>query len=198
MKKQVIFIHGGQTYNSYDQYLSDLKTFVVDPYTLKKKWRMTLGETLGGEYEVLVPEMPNKMNAKYREWEIWFEKYAPFLRNGVILIGHSLGASFLLRYLSQKDLPVELGGLYLIAAPFFTESTEEGGDFCFVEAQLPSIAQKVEKMVLIQSKDDKVVPFSHFERLTEVFPKAEHMIFDDRGHFNQESFPELIAHIKGV
>lgn len=195
MKRQIVFIHGGEVYENYDQYVSDLRAFTIDPFAEKKKWRTTLSEALGDEYEVFLPQMPNKMNAKYLEWEIWFEKYLPFLKDGVILIGHSLGASFLLRYLSQKNLSIKVGGLYLIAAPYFEKDQEEGGDFCFDEVHLPLIAQKVAKIVLIHSKDDVVVPFTHFEKLMSGFPNAESIVFDDKGHFNQESFPELIAHI---
>ena len=54
-----------------------------------------LQEVLGGEYDVLLPRMPNKNNAKYLEWKIWFERMIPFLNKEIILVGYSLGASFI-------------------------------------------------------------------------------------------------------
>jgi uncharacterized protein len=116
----------------------------------------------------------------------------------VVLIGHSLGASFLLRYLSQKDLDISVSCAYLIAAPYFGMDSQEGDSFRFDEEELPALAQKVKKLVLMHSKDDTVVPFGHLEKLSKVFPEAETIVFNERGHFNQESFPELIAHIKGL
>ena len=198
MKKQVVFVHGGQVYERYEEYIEDLKSFIVDPFTEKRKWRMTLKETLGAEYEVFLPEMPNKMNAKYLEWEIWFDKHVPFLRDGVILVGHSLGASFFLRYLSERVLPVSVRALYLVAAPYFTSAQEKGGDFCFNKTSLGTISEEVEEIVLAHSVDDEVVPFGNLLLLKETFSEARIMEFADRGHLNQESLPELIADIKSL
>lgn len=196
MKQQALFIHGGQTYPSYDAYVEDLKTFTVDPYKEKKKWRMTLGQRLGDEFEVLQPEMPNKLNAHYQEWKIWFDKHIPFLRDNLVLIGHSLGASFLIKYVSEEALPVSVQALYLISAPYFSDTTKEGGDFSFEESILPSLAKKVDKLVFYHSTDDAVVPISHFEQYKQAFSTAGFEIFSDRGHFVQSEFPELIEDIK--
>lgn len=71
MKKQVLFVHGGNAYDTYEDFIAELQTFSVDPYTTeKKKWRMSLKEDLGSGFEVLLPEMPNKQNAKYGEWKV--------------------------------------------------------------------------------------------------------------------------------
>lgn len=196
MKKQVIFIHGGQVYDTYEAYIADLKAFTVDPHP-KKKWRMTLAEILS-DHEVLLPEMPNKMNAKYAEWEIWFDKYIQFLQDDVILVGHSLGASFFLRYLSRRALPVSVRTLYLVAAPYFTTDQEMGGDFRFNEAEISHISDTVAEIVLIHSADDNVVPFNNLQLLKRAFPEARIIEFVDRNHFNQESFPELIADIQAL
>lgn len=197
MKQRVLFVHGGQVYEHYDAFVKDMSTFVVDPFPEKKKWRTTLKESLGEDFEVMLPEMPNKMNAHYSEWKIWFEKYVPFLTNDIVLVGHSLGASFFLKYLSEHELPVAIDRLYLIAAPFFNTKSVEGGDFRFDEEKLRTIPTKVRKIALFHSTDDTVVPFSHFGRLKELLPEASTFVFEDRGHFNAEVFPELIEAIKG-
>ncbi len=96
MNKQVIFIHGGSSYSDYDTFIACLKEESIDPFEVKeKRWHQGLAESLGDEYEVFSPRMPNADNAKYLEWKIWFEKYIPFLHDGVVLIGHSQGDIFL-------------------------------------------------------------------------------------------------------
>jgi len=40
---------------------------------------MTLKEDVGEDFEVFMPEMPNKDFADYTEWKIMFEKVFPFL-----------------------------------------------------------------------------------------------------------------------
>jgi hypothetical protein len=42
-------------------------------------WKKWLAEGLSQHYEVMRPDMPNTMNAKYAEWKIWFEKYFRYI-----------------------------------------------------------------------------------------------------------------------
>ncbi|MDD4830994.1 MAG: hypothetical protein PHR31_02545, partial [Candidatus Pacebacteria bacterium] len=98
MKKQIVAIHGGETFDTYEEYLSFLKNLEIDFERIKSKeksWKKNLGKKLGNDFEVILPEMPNALNAKYIEWEIMFGKLIPFLEEEIILIGHSLGGIFL-------------------------------------------------------------------------------------------------------
>lgn len=197
MKKQVLFVHGGNAYDTYEDFIAELQTFSVDPYTTeKKKWRMSLKEDLGSGFEVLLPEMPNKQNAKYGEWKVWMDKYLPFLHDGVILVGHSLGGVFLVKYLSEETFPIYVKALYLISAPFFTLRSKEGGDFRFTIEKFATFTEKVKEIVIFHAKDDTVVPFSHAESYKAVFPDARFEPFAEGGHFVRESFPELTADIR--
>jgi predicted alpha/beta hydrolase family esterase len=53
-----------------------------------------------------------------------------------------------------------------------------------------------EKITIFFSKDDFVVPFEHIQDYKNVLPNASYNIFEDRGHFLQEDFKELIEEIK--
>ncbi len=68
--------------------------------------------------------MPNKTNAQFEEWKIWFEKFIPFLNDGVILVGHSLGGVFLAKYLSENKFPKKIGGVFLVSAVY--EKNQKG------------------------------------------------------------------------
>ena len=95
MKKQVIVIHGGDTFDTYKEYINFLENYNLDFKKLQQKgWKSSLAEDLGKDFEVISPRMPNAMNAKYKEWKIMFEKFFPYLKNNLILIGHSLGGIF--------------------------------------------------------------------------------------------------------
>jgi predicted alpha/beta hydrolase family esterase len=54
----------------------------------------------------------------------------------------------------------------------------------------------VDKIFLYQSKDDPEVSFHDAEKYKRDLPKAELIIFEDRGHFLQQDFFELIENIK--
>ncbi|MES2216355.1 MAG: alpha/beta fold hydrolase [Patescibacteria group bacterium] len=199
MKQQIIAIHGGDTFETYEEYLLHLKnySFTLSGLTTRK-WRERLDEFLGSEYEVLQPKMPNKNNAKYSEWKIWFEKLIPFTNDGVILLGHSMGGIFLAKYLSENKFPKKIKATLLVAPPFDTaDATYSIGDFA-LQTTLKDFALQSEKIILYFSKDDDVVPFKDLGKYQKALPSATAKIFEDRGHFSQTEFPEIVEDIKSL
>lgn len=201
MKKQIIVIHGGDAFNTYEEYLAFLKDLQLDfeKYrTHTKDWKATLGEKLGSEFEVILPDMPNKRNAKYLEWKIWFEKFIPYFEPEVVLIGHSMGGIFLTKYLSENKFPKTIRATFLVAAPYDyeAEGTENWlADFA-LSKDLSKLTEQGGKIFIYHSKDDPFVPFADFEKYKRALAGAETMTFEDRGHFRQTEFPELISNIK--
>lgn len=202
--KQVLLIHGATAFCRYADFLEYLRTEPIhDPLGLepRKRWKDSCKEQLTEKgYEVYMPTMPNRQNAKYAEWKLWFERYFTFLRDGVILMGYSQGGYFLAKYLSEEEMPVDLRALYLIAAPFQKDDFggEDGGDFSFDPALLTNIKDQVEEVHILHSKDDPVVPYGHAVMYHKALPGAELMTFEDKGHFILEEFPEAIESVLGL
>ncbi len=200
MKKQIIVIHGGDTFNNYDEWFEYLKTKKLDFERMKAsqvEWKALLQERLGDDYEVILPQMPNKQNSKYAEWKIWFETMTPFFDPTVIFIGHSLGGIFLAKYLSENNFSKKIIATILVAAPFDKESDYSLGDFR-LPPDLSNFERQGGEIFLYHSKDDPVVPYSDFEKYKKVLPAAVDRIFDNRGHFNQENLPEIIEDIRKI
>lgn len=200
-KQQVFYIHGGSAYSDYSAFLNDLASY--QPRDLpwlppRKKWTDRLRTDLGEGYEVFMPTMPNKQNAKYVEWKIWFERHFEYLRDGVILLGWSQGGYFLAKYLTENVTPFQVKALLLGAAPFRPDdfSGEDGGDFAFDTNSVSLLQERVGKVVILHSKDDPVVPFAHGELYANALSGAEFMVFEDKNHFMVEEFPELIEKIR--
>ncbi len=197
MKKQVLIIHGGDTFASYDDYISSLKTKEVDLEKLQYKgWKETICEELGKDYQVITPHMPSKQNAKYFEWKIKIEKFIPYLHDNVILVGHSLGGIFLIKYLSENTFPKKIQAVFLIAAPYDDDASNYSLADFVLPKNLEQFKQQSGKIFLYYSKDDPVVNFGDFEKYVKSLPSATQRIFTDKGHFNQEEFPELVEDIK--
>lgn len=193
MSQQVVIIYGGHTHDSYEEYLEYLRAYELDfERQGSVGWKQNLPERLGGEFEVVAPSMPCKQNAKYLEWKIWFEKFIPFLHDGVILIGHSLGGLFLVKYLSENHLTVSVRATFLVGAPFeLTTRRPDGlGDFVLGD-DLSRFVSQAGDVVIYHSHDDEIVPYSSGQKYLESLPRAHLETFEDRGHFNQETFPEL-------
>jgi uncharacterized protein len=195
MKKQIVVIHGGDTFETYEEYLNFLRDYEIDIKrykTDKGGWKPWLRERLGSDYEVILPIMPNRTNAQFKEWKIWFEKLTTFLCQDVILTGHSLGGAFLAKYLSENQFSKKIKAVFLISAVYDKDS--EG--YPLANFTLPTnLDLQTDKIYLYHSKDDPVVPFSTLERYKRALPKALIRVFEDRKHFNQEEFPELAQDI---
>lgn len=205
MKQQVVYIHGGEAFSQYEDFLERLRTIPLwhmsDENTSKgKKWNQNLDETLGEEYQVILPPMPNRQNAVFEEWKIWFERHFEYFNNEPVLIGCSLGAMFLAKYLSLYELPFEPRAIILMAGAYDLPDFDgsDCGDFLVKPDQLTGLENKFKKIIIMHSKDDFVVPFEHGEALSHALPQAEFVVFQDKNHFLIEEFPELIAKIKEI
>ena len=199
MKTQIITVHGGETFGSYDAYITWLKSFELDfERTKMKGWKDTLGEKLGDDYEILSLRMPNSLNAKYLEWKIWFEKFIPYFAKDAIFIGGSLGGIFLAKYFSENDYDKGVKGIFMLAAPYDkTNPTDDLADFILSE-DLSKLAAYGSKVHLYHSKDDPIVPFSHLAYFEKALPEAKVRVFTDKGHFLVPELPELVEDIKSI
>ncbi|KXJ99049.1 MAG: Alpha/beta hydrolase family protein [Parcubacteria bacterium OLB19] len=203
MKKQVLYIHGGDSFGKYEDFLQDLQIKSIrDPFGLDRKsiWVENFRENLGA-FEVLTPTMPNKQNAKYEEWKIWLERHFEFLHDGVILVGWSLGGMFLAKYLSENKFPFKIKAVFLLAAPS-GEFTDESGNNCasfqFPMRNLVNLTKQCEKIFIWHSQDDFVVPYLEFFAYEKFAPEAEFVSFTDKNHFLVPELPELFDSIKGL
>lgn len=200
MKQQVLIVHGGTTYDKYDDFIYDLKNKEVSLERLKifKDWKNTLPEELGENYEVFSPRMPNGTNAQYEEWKIWFERIIPLLGDSPIFLGHSLGGVFLAKYLSENIVSNKPKAVILVAAPFDDENSDESlGDFK-LSNDLSNFSKQSEQIYLVHSEDDPFVLFEQLEKYTNKLPTAKIIVFKDKGHFLLERFPEIVDLIKRI
>ncbi len=201
MRTQIIFIHGGTSFSSYEAYINNLKTKTIWNPTgteVQKRWKETIFETFGSKCDVFYPSMPNSQNAKYEEWKIWFERYFEYLKDEVILIGHSLGGFFLAKYLTENTPPFHVKALYLVASPFKPDNfgDEDCKDFEFDVRNISKIKETVTNIVIMHSKDDQIVPISHGEMFHVALPDAKYIVFQNKGHFLDSEFPEIIEDIQ--
>lgn len=197
-KTQIFIIHGGNTFRNNKDYLHYLKT---RPISLEKRIRFYddyFDKTLGKNFEIIRPRMPLQDFAKYKEWEIYFERHIPYLRNNVILVGNSLGGIFLAKYLSEHTFPKKILSTYLICPPFDNSLFEESlvGGFT-LKSDLSLLEKNSRNLYLLFSKDDDIVPVSHAKKYANKLKKAKIIIYKSKnGHFKISTFPEVVRMIK--
>ena len=188
--KQIVIVHGGSSFNNYENYLNNLKNSQLHYERLLwvQKWRDWLAQEIVVA-DVLLPDFPNKQNADYTEWKIYFEKLLSLLRNDIQLVGYSLGAIFLAKYLHESPLSKPVRRLVLVSPCYDDESVEDLGSFQVTSAT--GLETSAKELHLFHSKDDPVVPFTELAKFQRDLPTATVHIFEDRNHFFQPTFPEL-------
>jgi predicted alpha/beta hydrolase family esterase len=157
-----------------------------------------LQKSISSVYSFSSPAMPDPENPSYDLWENVLKEKFSELNGSVILIGHSLGGSVLLKYLSEGNCNLSISGLFLMGSPYWGLDK----DWLFKEfelsdkfaTRLPQISQ----IYLYHSRNDEVVPFSHFEHYAYKLPHAKARIFENYGHLFQDDLPELVQDIEAI
>src|SRR5215213_1460065 len=102
-RRKVLFIHGagGEAYEEDGALVRSLR------------------EELGPDFEVEYPEMPDGAAPEYGKWSARISRELSASNGEVILVGHSLGASILLKHLSEEPVEKPIAGVFLIATPYW-------------------------------------------------------------------------------
>ncbi len=197
-KTQILYIHGGMTFKNRKGYLAWLKNRSIT-LEKKKRWAVDyLDEKLRKKFEIIRPTMPLRENAIYEDWKIHFEKFLPYIKNNVILIGGSLGGIFLAKYLSENKFPKKILSTYLVCPPFddtcFTEDLVGGFE---LKKDLSLLEKNSKNLTLMFSEDDDSIPVEHAEKYRSKLKNAKIIIYKSKnGHFNISTFPEIVQMIK--
>lgn len=197
--KQIIIIGWWWCFPTKEAFYKSLATREYNPFEKSKNRRERLTEQTEKTHQIIIPTMPCKQNADYIAWKIWFERHFEFLNNeDIILIGHSQWAVFLTKRLSENQFPKQIKQLHLVSWVFDDNDLDEEtiGNFIFDPSNLNNIESQVNHIFIYHSKDDDIVPFRHGEELAKHLPSANFLIFENRGHFREYSFPELLENIK--
>lgn len=197
--KCVIIVHGGSCWTSYAEYIEDLKKTKLSPdFTPRRPWHKTLAEKLGSSFKVLLLEMPNWQDAKYLEWKIWFEKALAVSGNAPVVIGHSLGGIFLIKYFSESVSPKKVAGIFLVGTPYRTFAEDpDFGDFALKRPphRLKHLGARV---LFYHSQDDPFVAYADVKKYQDALPEAVIKTFKNRGHFTQDNLPEIAEGIRSI
>ncbi len=181
MKKQVLFIHGGGE-GAYEE---------------DKKMVASLRDALGIAYDVRHPNMPDEDSPEYEAWKNQIAEELTTLDGEVILVGHSLGASILLKYLSEERVEKSVAGIFLVAPPYWGAEDWEVGEYALQKDFASKLPERL-PVFFYHSRDDEWVPFAHLALYTKELPRATIREFDNRGHQVDDDLSEVARDIEGL
>ncbi len=138
------------------------------------------------------PDMPDAYEPDYQKWLSVFSNFKT--DENTILVGHSCGTGFLIRYLSENDTKV--GSVFLVAPWLDIDKTLNTNFFDFEIDN--SIADKTKDINLIYSTDDYADVISSVNKIVEKVTGVNVIKFENKKHFTfddikTKEFPELLG-----
>ena len=139
--------------------------------------------------EVETPLMPSPWEPDYGKFKREFEKYN--VDKNTILIGHSCGCAFLVRWLGESKK--EISNLVLVAPWKINDKRDSAGDLFYNYQIDATIKNRVKKIVMFTSNDEE----DEGKKSLEIFHNAlggEIINLKNHGHYDMgtEKFPELL------
>ena len=182
LKRQVLFIQGGgdRVHDDWDGKLAE-----------------SLRAALGPNYEVRYPRMPNEGNPSYTTWKAAFEREFVALKDGAILVGHSLGGTILIHALAEHPPELEFGAVILIAAPFVGDGgwrTDDWKPQRELGAKLPGGLP----IYLYHGLADDTAPPSHVELYVHAIPQAHVCRMPGRDHQLDNDLTDIAVLIESL
>ena len=180
MTRQVLFVQGGGegVHDKWDD-----------------KLVASLRRELGPGYEIRYPRMPEEGDPHYAPWKRKLEAELARLDDGVVLVGHSLGATFLINALSESAPQREIAGVFLVAAPFVGEGgwpSEEIEPYGDLAARLPEDVP----IFFYHGREDETAPVEHLDLYARAIPRGTTRLLDKRDHQLNDDLSEVADDIR--
>lgn len=144
-------------------------------------------------------EIPRPFSPRYELWKKEFERYD--IGPETILVGHSCGGGFLVRWLSENK-KVKVDKVFLVAPWINPENNPVSDTADFFDFQVdPRLTNRANRVVIINSSNDQETIHTSIDILRSKIPTIEYIEFEKMGHFCREDlgrvdFPELLEEIE--
>jgi len=161
------------------------------------RWMNWLAEKLNEKgFKAVTPDLPTSWEPKYKDWKKEFEKYS--VTHDTLLVGHSCGAAFLVRWLLETKKKVKK---LILVAPAKVPETENDTRKDLYNFELPSDGSHIADEIVVFTSND----FPHHLKSLEMYKKALNpriVKLENKFHFlffqtKTNEFPELLNEIVG-
>jgi predicted alpha/beta hydrolase family esterase len=182
MTKQVLFIHGG----GCDAYKADAA--LVE----------SLRHALGPDYAVRYREMPNEEEPNYETWKRIILDEARDMGDSAVLVGHSIGASVLLKVFTEPGAKPPIAGLFSISAPFWHEHEFWRWDEVKLSADAAASYPRDTPLFLYHGEADDSVPPAHLDMYARALPFARVRRLPGCDHQINEDLTDIARDIQSL
>ncbi|WP_158578452.1 alpha/beta fold hydrolase [Spongiactinospora rosea] len=143
-----------------------------------------LRQALGPGHEIHYPAMPDEHEPDHAKWKQRIIEEMASMSGPLVLIGHSLGGSVLVKCLAEIEPPRPIAALVLMAAPMWGGDgwRYDGGEQFEPPHDTAARLPQETPIHVYHCRDDEVVPFAHLGLYAELLPQATTSAFDEGGH----------------
>lgn len=154
-----------------------------------------LNAKLGDDFNMLLPAIKDADNPTYAAWETALVTNLNSLSGKVILLGHSFGASVILKHFSKEPVPDKVIGMILFGVPYWKEQNWDVSEYEIEEDCLVNLS-KLENIYFYHSTDDEVIPDQQFKSYQKLIPKAHWRVLSGVDHSYHGAIPNMVADIR--
>lgn len=158
----------------------------------------SLQAALGSKYEWICPRMPEPENPSSDVWRKTLQSELANLQGNVILIGHSLGGTTLLKHVADTGNVDGVIGMFLLGMPYWGIDEEWQREEFVLPDHFASQAGKIAHLYVYHNRDDEIVPLTHVRQYEKQLPFATIRLLDEGGHLFVNGCPQLVRDINGI
>ena len=152
---------------------------------------------LGEGFRIVYPPIPDADNPSYQAWDSVLTASLERLSGKVILLGHSLGGSVVLKHFSKEPIPDKIIGMILFGVPYWKDQNWDVSEYV-IEDDFVGNLSKLDNIYFYYSTDDEVIPKYQFESYQKLMPQALYRVFSDTDHSYHKAIPNMIADIRDL
>ncbi|PZR26517.1 MAG: hypothetical protein DI535_14000 [Citrobacter freundii] len=149
---------------------------------------------LGDGFQVLFPKIDKPNSPTYEKYKKMYRFAFMKLTEPVILVGHSLGASTLLKYLSEEKHRLKIRGLFLAATPHWKSNMKEFQ----LEENFQLKLKEIAPVFLYQSKNDPELSPEHLAFYRDKLNWAKTREIEGDEHAFSKGLPVLMEDIRSI
>ena len=181
MNRQVVFIQGGGEggYEEDNVLAASLQT------------------ALGKGYDVYYPELSSDESTSDFGWPQQIGRLMSEVPDNSMFVGHSLGASMIVKYLSENAVAKKISGVFLLATPFWSGSEDWKAGLKLQEDFAERLPAKV-PVFFYHCQDDDTVPFSHLNQYKQKCKQGIFRELKQGGHLFNHDLSIIAKDIKTV
>lgn len=165
MNYQILFIQGaGNLTREQEQVIVD-----------------ALNSKLGDDFTILLPPVEGADDPSYQAWDKALTTNLEKLSGNVILLGHSLGGSVILKHFSMMAVPEKVIGIILFGVPYWKDQNWNVSEYV-IEDQFIDRLSALDNLYFYHSTDDEVIPEQHFKSYQKLLPQAHWRVVSGMDH----------------